>query len=399
MSETLTGCPWPKVAFGDVVRHVKDKVDPEESALERYIAGEHMDTDDLKIRRWGLIGDDDLGPAFHMRFKPGQVLYGSRRTYLRKVALADFQGITANTTFVLESKDSGVLLPELLPFIMQTESFHEHSIKQSKGSVNPYINFSDLVWYEFSLPPLEEQQRIAEVLQAAERERESVLRLRACSESVHRALANTVFSATKWPTRSLGAVLDHASDGPFGSKIKTQHYADSGVRVIRLQNIDVNEWNDEDRAFVPVDYFERVLRQYEVRPGDVVVAGLGDDSIPSGRACVVPVFVTPALNKADCYCLRPSGSLNSHFLSLFLNSPVGLRQARKFAQGTTRSRLNLANIKQMSVPLPSLGDQGQVVARLLSVWRAKQNLDKRIPAVETLRERLLSGLLGVRHGL
>ena len=118
---------WTTVKFGDVVKKVTDKVDPEESGLERYVAGEHMDTDDLRIRRWGEIGDDYLGPAFHMRFKPGQVLYGSRRTYLRKVALADFEGITANTTYVLESKDPKILLPELLPFIMQAETFHEHS--------------------------------------------------------------------------------------------------------------------------------------------------------------------------------------------------------------------------------------------------------------------------------
>ena len=59
-------------------------------------------------------------------------------------------------------------MPELLPFIMQTESFHEHSIRQSKGSVNPYINFSDLTWYEFLLPPLDEQRRIAELFSACE---------------------------------------------------------------------------------------------------------------------------------------------------------------------------------------------------------------------------------------
>ena len=59
---------WTRVAFGDVVRKVNDKVDPWESGLERYVAGDHMTTDDLQIRRWGTIGDDYLGPAFHMRF-------------------------------------------------------------------------------------------------------------------------------------------------------------------------------------------------------------------------------------------------------------------------------------------------------------------------------------------
>jgi hypothetical protein len=155
---------WKRVKFGDVVRQVKDKVDPATSGIERFVAGDHMDTDDLRIRRWGDVGDGYLGPAFHMRFKPGQVLYGSRRTYLRKVAVADFEGICANTTFILDSVNPNKLLPELLPFIMSTEAFHEHSKRESKGSVNPYVNFSDLAWYEFALPPLGEQLLFADCL-------------------------------------------------------------------------------------------------------------------------------------------------------------------------------------------------------------------------------------------
>ncbi len=151
---------WSRVKFGDVVRQCKEKADPETSGLERYIAGEHMDSDDLRLRRWGEIGSGYLGPAFHVRFKPGQVLYGSRRTYLRKVAVPDFDGICANTTFVLEPMNTEVLLPEFLPFLMQTEAFNAFSVKNSKGSVNPYINFTDLARFEFALPPLDEQARL-----------------------------------------------------------------------------------------------------------------------------------------------------------------------------------------------------------------------------------------------
>src|SRR5690348_4529240 len=159
---------WTRVAFGDVVRQVKDVVAPETSGLRRYVAGEHMDTDSLRIRRWGTVGDGYLGPAFHMRFRRGHVLYGSRRTYLRKVAVADFDGITANTTFVLEPKDPNILMPELLPMVMQSEAFAKYSVEQSKGSVNPYVNFSDLAKYQFLLPPVAEQRRRVEVLLATE---------------------------------------------------------------------------------------------------------------------------------------------------------------------------------------------------------------------------------------
>lgn len=194
MSDLAPNRDWIQVAFGDVVRQVSDTVNVKESGLQRFVAGEHMDTDDLRIRRWGVIGDAYLGPAFHMRFRPGQVLYGSRRTYLRKVAVADFEGICANTTFVIETTDPSVLLPGLLPFIMQTRSFQEYSIKQSKGSVNPYINFSDLAQYVFALPPMRIQEQLLEVLQMAETFGESLFQLQRKVLDLLESLSEHVYS-------------------------------------------------------------------------------------------------------------------------------------------------------------------------------------------------------------
>ena len=197
---------WRRVRFGDVVRQVKDKVNPETAGIDRYVAGEHMDTDDLHVRRWGQVGDGYLGPAFHMRFKPGQVLYGSRRTYLRKIAVADFEGICANTTFVVESATED-LLPTFLPYVMTTKSFHEHSIKQSKGSVNPYINFSDLKWYDFALPPPEEQQRVIEIVSSLDGVCESFRAAEARAAELIDAISEEAWCrANKVRLGSLGAV-------------------------------------------------------------------------------------------------------------------------------------------------------------------------------------------------
>ena len=163
--------------FGDLVREVKEKIDRENNPYEYFIAGDHMDTDDLHLNRRGTFEGSDVGPAFIRVFHPGQVLYGSRRTYLRKVAVADFEGITANTTFVLESKDETVLLQSLLPFIMQSERFTQHSIKRSKGSTNPYVLFSDLCDYEIELPDIEEQRKISQILWAIDDTRQEYKRM------------------------------------------------------------------------------------------------------------------------------------------------------------------------------------------------------------------------------
>lgn len=156
------------VKFGDVVRQCKESVDRDNNPFERYVEGGHMDSENLHIHRWGEFGVDYVGPAFHRIFRKGQVLYGSRRTYLKKVAIADFDGITANTTFICETKDPNVFMQELLPFLMLTDSFTEHSIRESKGSTNPYINWPDIAKFKFPLPPLDEQKRIAELLWAAD---------------------------------------------------------------------------------------------------------------------------------------------------------------------------------------------------------------------------------------
>ena len=156
-----------KVRFGDVVAQGKDVVDVEAGVVERYVAGEHMDSDDLHVRRYGTLGDGYLGPAFHRGFRAGQVLYGSRRTYLRKVAVPDFDGVCANTTFVCEPADDR-LLSSYLPWVMRSTAFHEHSVSRSKGSVNPYVNWKDIAAFEFSVPSRVEQERLAGLLWSAD---------------------------------------------------------------------------------------------------------------------------------------------------------------------------------------------------------------------------------------
>ena len=163
MPETLKQINGTTVAFGDVVQLSKERSnDPEGDGFERYLGLEHLKPSDLKVRSWGDIAD---GTTFTNVFKQGQVLFGKRRAYQRKVAVADFSGVCSGDIYVLEPKGDE-LLPELLPFICQSESFYDYVISMSQGGLSPRVNWEALASYEFALPPLEEQRRIAEVLQA-----------------------------------------------------------------------------------------------------------------------------------------------------------------------------------------------------------------------------------------
>lgn len=180
---------WQLVKFGDVAIQQKQTVDRENTDLTRYVKGEHMYSEDLHLREWGELKDEYLGPAFIRKFEEGDILYGSRRTYLRKVVIAPFDGITSNTTFVIKANEERVD-KRLLPFIMLSEGFSQHSIRNSKGSVNPYVNWKDLSGYEFLLPPKEQQAELAELLWAMDEVVEK-------AERVSRVLPDSVASIFK----------------------------------------------------------------------------------------------------------------------------------------------------------------------------------------------------------
>jgi len=151
------------VNYCDVTEKLMRRIDPLTYGIERIVAGENLESEDFKIRTWQKVGEGYLGPAFHVLFKAGDILYGSRRTYLRKVSFADFDGVCANTTYVIKANES-ILLQGLLKHIMLSERFTQYSIGVSKGSTNPYINWKDLDNFSFQIPDTKTQKEIVKVL-------------------------------------------------------------------------------------------------------------------------------------------------------------------------------------------------------------------------------------------
>lgn len=362
LERPISTAGWTRVAFGDVVRKVNDKVDPWDSGLERYVAGEHMDTDDLRIRRWGLIGDDYLGPAFHMRFKPGQVLYGSRRTYLRKVALADFEGITANTTFVLETKDPTRLMPDLLPFLMQTEAFHSYSIKHSKGSVNPYINFSDLEAFEFQLPPIQEQARMVDLLKGAEATTEALRSVVAAAKILRQATIDHFSRISHRPFVPLGEICEMQNGRPFPG----DEYQRQGPRLLRPGNLGVNgyfKWDDGATVCLPAR-FEAEAAAFVVDAGDVVI-NLTAQSLEEGfmgRVCLAREGDRSLLNQRIGRFQGFSEDFSPEFIFRVLQSSRFQNHAVRMCEGSKIKHLFWQHLAPFCVPKLEAEEQEAVIS-------------------------------------
>ena len=355
---------WRMVRFGDVVRNVRDKIDPFESDLERYVAGEHMDTDDLHIRRWGTIGDGYLGPAFHRHFRAGQVLYGSRRTYLRKVALAEWDGVCANTTFVLEPK-TDELLPDLLPFIMQTKAFVEHSIKQSRGSVNPYVNFSDLAWYGFPLPQKDEQRRIAEILWAADESQvESICVLQSALQYRDRLFSSLIETGLNpqcsreepWPVVPLASLLIQPPESG-NSAPSVDH--DTGHYVLALSALTRDGYTrNETKSVHPTSK----MREKQLAAGDLLISRSNTRELVGFVGIFDEERDDVSFPDTMMRLTVDESSVDKHFLERAMLSQSIRRQIQRVAAGTSDSmkKINRRTLSEIRVPLPPPQSQQQI---------------------------------------
>lgn len=359
MKLNLDRSAWKRVTLGDVIRHVTDRVDAETSGLDRFLAGEHIPTGSLAIADWGVIGRDPVGPMFYKRFEPGHVLYVSRRTYLRKVAVPEFEGITGEKTFVLESLDPDVLLQEFLPFILSAEHFHGYAIANSRGSVNPYLNWGELVAYEFELPSLDEQRRLADLLWAVEHHRR---RARASAASAQRLIATVraeMFGDSSRRVRAADAFSitigrqrspRHQEGENLVPYLRSANVTDAGIDVA-----DVKEMN-----FTPSEQ-----SKFGLEVGDVLVS----EASASASAVGMPAVWNGELPGMVCFqntLLRfraVEGTSLPGFVEQWCRWAFETKKFLAAASGTNIRHIGVGGATSMSVRLPSLTDQSAFLER------------------------------------
>ena len=344
-----------RVKFGDIVKDVKVNVDRMNNPYEYYVAGDHMDSEDLTIHRKGRFATDDVGPAFVRIFKPGQILYGSRRTYLKKVAVADFSGICANTTFVFESKDHSIFDQRLLPFIMLSDSFTSWSISKSKGSTNPYVLFSDLADYEFDLPSLEEQKVLADKLWAAYRLKEGYKKLLCVTDEMVKSqfiemFGNPLSPIQKWPIVRLGDYCIVNPTKPKGISDEME------VSFIPMQ--DVSD-DGSCNKFINRPYAEVKKGFTYCADGDVIFAKI-TPCMENGKGAELQGLTNAmGMGSTEFHVLRPiSGKSISTWLYYFTKLDIIRKDAAKNMTGTGgQKRVPASYFDNFKIGVPSIDEQ------------------------------------------
>lgn len=389
---------WRRVKFGDVVRLSKTRSqDPLADGIERYVGLEHLTPGDLRIRSWGNVAD---GVTFTSMFQPGQVLFGKRRAYQRKVAVAEFSGVCSGDIYVLETKDAQVLLPKLLPFICQTDAFFDHAVGTSAGSLSPRTNWTSLANFEFALPPLEQQWELINLIDSIDetlisheeedRASKKLLWSLYCSEILGRKNGVNQIDDQHFGNVSadlkildINSVSELVTDGEHATPERTKF----GVPLLSARNIQ-DGWLDlSDCDYVSEDTFKALSKRIKPRIGDVFLSCSGS----IGRACSLDEERDLSMVRSVAI-IRPNQQLNGTLLEISLRSPYLQRQIAGRVLQTAQGNLFQGEIRKLRVPVPSLENQNKFISLVDEVNRAQSAQAQRRTVTLALRKKALEQL-------
>jgi restriction endonuclease S subunit len=387
------------VKFGDIAQQITTKVNPKNTSLNTYVGLEHLDSGSLQIKRRGTP-QDVIGEK--LRVCKGDIIFGKRRVYQRKLAIADFDGICSAHAMVLRPKED-VVDKDFFPFFMQSDLFMERALQISVGSLSPTINWKTLAVQEFTIPSLSDQHRIATTLRAAEDCIVKSERFIAAAERAKQVLMRELFSKgignqsirtdqhlglipERWGLKKIG---DCCKSSAYGPRFSCELYHDNGnVAVLRTTDLDIEgniSYSTMPKSTLPPEKF----KEHYLKKDDLIISRSGT----CGIAAIFSDFVIPVLPGAFLIRFRLNQSLDVMYLKYYLNSKFGQKRLKQLESGGVQKNLRGSSLLDFKIPFPPLPEQHQIAGILTRCDETIAAARANVGAAKALKMKMINELL------
>ncbi len=368
-----------KFTFGQIAKEVRLTYNGDKTDIP-IVGLEHIVPKELTVTNY----DINTNNTFTKSFKKGQILFGRRRAYQHKAAIATFNGICSGDITVIEPIE-GMVYPALLPFIVQNDAFFSHAVQGSAGSLSPRVKWEHLSSYEIELPSIEEQRVLAEKLWAAYRLKESYKRLLAATDEMVKSQFIEMYRrAHKEMTLESVCTI-------MGKGITPKYVDSSSVVVINQACV---HWDGQHLENVKYHNKNVPVKKRTLETGDVLLNATGNGTL--GRCCVFscPSDENQYVNDGHVIAISTDRSV---ILPEVLNSYLSLSDTqaeiyRQYVTGSTNQiDIVFTDIKKMTVPVPNMREQLQFVSTLQQADKSKFELRKSIDAIDQVIKSLING--------
>ena len=332
---------------------------------------EHLEPDEIWLKRWDLNPDEN---TFTKGFKKGQLLFGRRRAYQKKMSVASCDGICSGDITVIAAKPEK-MLPELLPFYLRTDAFFDFAVRGSGGSLSPRVKWSHISDYEFDLPPMEEQKKLAKLLWVANDLKEKYKKAITATDEMLKAKFREMFgdiihNDKCWPAQKLAKVMRLINGRAYA---KHELLSSGKYRVLRVGNFFTNDsWYYSDMELEPDKYCEK---------GDLLFAWsasfgprIWDDE--------------KVIYHYHIWKVEHSSELDRKWAFWLLSTIAG--NVKGHTHGSTMVHTTKGDMEKRIIPLPPLSLQREFVAIADKAESAKANLTKSITAIDQVMKGLIN---------
>lgn len=356
-----------RVTLGDVAIERKETLKGSKAGLPT-VGLEHLIPKQITLTTWGNGSENTFSKVFHK----GQVLFGRRRAYLKKAVVAPFDGLCSGDITVIEAK-ADLILPELLPLIIQNDAFFDYAVGKSAGSLSPRVKWEHLKKYEFELPDMEEQRKLAELLWSMVEAKEAYQELLQQTDELVRAQFMEWFG-----DHTLGSTWTKVTVGEMGENLDSRRIPiTSGNRV-------PGPYPYYGASGI-VDY----VSDYIFDENILLISEDGANLI----ARVTPIAFS-ATGKVwvnnHAHVMRFKNLATQIFVETYLNS-ISLMD---YITGTAQPKLNQEKLNSIPISNPPLPLQEQFAAFVHQSDKSKSELRQAIRSLETIYKQILSENLG-----
>ena len=334
------------VKLGDIAIEAKSSNKGDKTGI-RIVGLEHLTPLNVTLLSWS----EDTENTFTKEFSKGDVLFGRRRAYLKKAAVAPFDGICSGDITVIRAIEDKVD-PDLLPFIIQNDFLFDFAVGKSAGSLSPRVKWTHLKEFAIELPSMPEQSKLAETLWSINETKNAYEALINKTDELVKSQFIEMFDRPEYERVKFKKISTLFADGDW---IEIKDQSNDGIRLVQTGNIGNGYYIDKEAhsRYVSEETFLR-LNCTEILPGDILISRLPD---PVGRGCILPDGIGKAITAVDCTIVRLMDMVEPEYLIGFTQTDLYRSQIESAKTGTTRKRISRKNLEKVLIPVPPIEKQ------------------------------------------
>lgn len=388
MSEQQLPDGWQMVKFGDIAKHFSKRVEPSETDLDIYVGLEHLDPDSLKIKRHG-VPSDVAGQK--LLVKKGQIIFGKRRAYQRKVAVAHWDCICSAHAMVLEANPKNVL-PEFLPFFMQSDVFMNRAVAISEGSLSPTIKWKVLQSQSFEIPSKEQQEKLLRVFsQTQKNESELAISLESCIHLKKSFESKFINKLVSYCLSDEPGFHKLSELGDFKNGLnKDKDSFGSGTPFVNLDDVFATDVIDTTPEGL-VECSKSDIENYSLTAGDILF--VRSSVKPSGVA-KTSLILSPAEDIVFSGFLirfRPKDIRLSEFFNFIFNSEAFKHRISAFVTVSANSNINQKALQAQKIKIPPISDIETICASLRAINEELRFIEDQLAALKKVQKSIIEG--------